>query len=140
MEASLRRQAKPVNIADRTVMPLSLAPNTKRRRAETEAETRRRITRATVDLHGNVGPAKTTISEIARLSGVQRLPVYSLFPDQRPLFEACATHWFGLHPPPDPADWSALAEPRGRIRQALTRLYDYYEANEAMIANWQREA
>ena len=52
-----------------------------RKRAERQQETRRRITEATVALHGEVGPAATQISEIARRAGVQRLTVYNHFPD-----------------------------------------------------------
>ena len=55
----------------------------KRRRAELEDETRRRITEATVDLHGTVGPARTTVSAIAERAGVQRATVYRHFPDDR---------------------------------------------------------
>jgi AcrR family transcriptional regulator len=59
------------------------------------------ITEATVELHGTVGPARTTVAEIARKAGVQRLTVYTHFPDLTSLFAACTTHWFGEHPPPD---------------------------------------
>jgi AcrR family transcriptional regulator len=110
------------------------------RRAESQAETRRRITEAAVELHGSVGPANTTVSEIARRAGVQRLTVYTHFPDQRSLFEACTTHWFGLHPPPEPAAWEHEATGEERVRRALESLYIYYRANERMIANWLRDA
>ncbi|HWC30319.1 MAG TPA: helix-turn-helix domain-containing protein [Dehalococcoidia bacterium] len=54
-----------------------------------------------MELHGTVGPARTTVAEIARKAGVQRLTVYTHFPDLTSLFAACTTHWFGEHPPPD---------------------------------------
>ncbi len=57
---------------------------TLKQRAERQAQTRRRITEATVELHRTVGPARTTISEIAKRAGVQRLTVYNHFPDERP--------------------------------------------------------
>jgi DNA-binding transcriptional ArsR family regulator len=41
-------------------------------RAERHAETRRRILEAAVHLNGTVGPHPTTISDIARLAGVER--------------------------------------------------------------------
>ena len=44
----------------------------KKKRAEREAETRRRIVEATVALHTSVGPARTTISAVAAKAGVQR--------------------------------------------------------------------
>ena len=37
----------------------------KKRRAELEAETRKRITESAVELHGSVGPAHTSISTVA---------------------------------------------------------------------------
>lgn len=113
---------------------------TKRRRAASEAETRLRITEAAVELHGDVGPANTTVSEIARKAGVQRLTVYNHFPDQRSLFTACTTHWFRVHPPPDASRWSDRSEPADRVRSCIEQLYAYYEANERMIANWLRDA
>ncbi len=61
-------------------------------RAEKQAETRRRIVEATAALHTEVGPAQTTVAEIARRAGVQRLTVYNNFPDERQLFEACGAH------------------------------------------------
>ena len=48
-------------------------------RAERQAETRRRIVEATAELHTEVGPAQTTVAEIARRAGVQRLTVYNNF-------------------------------------------------------------
>ena len=51
-----------------------------KKRAERLAETRRRITEATVELHGTVGPAATHINEVARRAGVQRMTVYNHFP------------------------------------------------------------
>lgn len=53
-----------------------------KKRAERLAETRRRITEATVELHRTVGPAATQINEVARRAGVQRMTVYNHFPDE----------------------------------------------------------
>ena len=44
-------------------------------RAEKQAATRRRIVEATSALHEEVGPARTTVSEIARRAGVEWLHV-----------------------------------------------------------------
>ena len=41
-------------------------------RAEAQERTRRRITEATLELHEEVGPAQTTITEIAARAGVSR--------------------------------------------------------------------
>ena len=104
-----------------------------KRRAERQEETRRRILEATVELHRTVGPAATTFSAIAALAGVQRHTVYSHFPDQDALVKACSTHFLSLNPPPDPALWLAISDPRRRLQHALAELFAYYEANEGMI-------
>jgi AcrR family transcriptional regulator len=108
-------------------------------RAAAQEETRRRIVEATVDLHEEVGPAKTTVAEIARRAGVQRLTVYNHFPEDRDLFAACGAHWLAGHPPPDVAALMEIANPAERLRAILTRFYMYYRANERMRANIERD-
>ena len=68
-------------------------PYRKHRRAELEQQTRERIVEAAVDLHGSVGPARTTVSGVAERAGVQRATVYRHFPDDESLFAACSAHW-----------------------------------------------
>src|SRR4051812_3966976 len=87
-------------------------------RAASQEDTRRRITEATVGLHMEVGPAKTTISEVAKRAGVQRLTVYNNFPDEASLLGACAAHYNAGHPPPDPASWMGVRDPARRGRAA----------------------
>src|SRR5947208_13533789 len=84
-------------------------------RAERQEETRRRIVEATVALHEEVGPAKTTVAEIARRAGVQRLTVYNHFPDERELYAACSSHYLADHPPPPLDDLFELEDPRKRV-------------------------
>jgi AcrR family transcriptional regulator len=105
----------------------------KRRRAELEAETRQRITEATMRLHEEVGPANTTVSAIADRAGVQRATVYRHFPDDTALIAACSAHWMSLNPPPDLTEWAALVEPAERLRTALEQTYAWYERTEAMV-------
>ena len=62
-------------------------------RAARQADTRERIVKATVDLHKEVGPARTTVAEIARRAWVQRLTVYNHFPEDSQLLAACQGHW-----------------------------------------------
>jgi AcrR family transcriptional regulator len=111
----------------------------KRRRAELEAETRLRITEAAVDLHGSIGPARTTISAIADRAGVQRATVYRHFSDEEALFEACSSHWMGQHPLPDPAGWATIDDPDERLRTALRELYQWYERGESMLEKTTRD-
>src|SRR4051794_19176014 len=112
---------------------------TLRERARTQAETRQRIVEATVALHQEVGPARTTIAEIARRAGVQRLTVYTHFPDERELFGACSAHFMSQHLPPDPGEWASIADPSNRIRRALRDLHAWFASGEAMFANVQRD-
>jgi AcrR family transcriptional regulator len=105
-----------------------------KKRAEQLAETRRRITEATVELHRTVGPAATQISEVARRAGVQRVTVYSHFPDDASLLAACSAHWRALHPAPDPSAWD------DDLRRALRELYAWYRETEPMTAHVLRDA
>lgn len=118
----------------------SSRPYEKRRRAESEQETRRRITEATVELHRTVGPARTTVSAIAQRAGVQRATVYRHFPQDADLFAACSAHWVAAHPYPAPAGWGAIADPKRRTRVALDELYAYYRTAAPMLANVRRDA
>jgi AcrR family transcriptional regulator len=111
----------------------------KRRRAEQEAETRRRITEAAVKLHGTVGPAKTTVSGIAREADVQRATVYRHFPDEEAIFEACTSHYNALHPPPDLGRWAELADPEERLRVALREVYAFYAETQQMLESTGRD-
>lgn len=108
-------------------------------RARKQAETRRRIVEVTVALHQEVGPARTTVAEIARRAGVQRLTVYNHFPDEHSLFGACSAHWIGGHPPPDPGSWAAIADPGERLRTALRDLAAWHRGGEAMLSKVRRD-
>ncbi len=111
----------------------------KRLRAEQEEETRRRITEATVELHGSVGPARTTISAVAERAGVQRATVYRHFPDEEALFDACSSHWIAGHPLPDLEAWAAIADPGERLRTALHELYAWFDRGEYMLEKTTRD-
>jgi AcrR family transcriptional regulator len=109
-------------------------------RARRQDETRRRITEATVELHEEVGPAATAISEIARRAGVQRLTVYKHFPDEPSLLAACSAHWGESHPLPEADGWGEIEDPHERARTALRELYAYYSANARMLGHVVRDA
>jgi len=101
-------------------------------RAERQAETRRRITEATVALHEEVGPARTTVAEVARRAGVTRVTVYSNFPEERDLLASCQGHWLELHPLPplDPGDGAEAV---------LRSLYGWYRETSRMAENVRRD-
>jgi AcrR family transcriptional regulator len=111
-----------------------------RKRAERQAETRRRIVEAAVELHTTVGPSRTSIAAIAERAGVQRHTVYAHFPDERSLFTACSTHWAAAHPFPDPAPWTRIAEPDRRLRTALDDVYRWYEQVEPHLQLFARDS
>jgi AcrR family transcriptional regulator len=110
-----------------------------RARAERQRETRQRIAAATAELHAEVGPARTTVAEIARRARVQRLTVYKNFPDEYELFAACQRHFLAENPPPDPSSDLAIADPGERLDAVLHRLYRWYRRTERMSANVRRD-
>ena len=112
----------------------------KKKRAEREAETRRRIVEATVALHTSVGPARTTISAVADKAGVQRHTVYSHFPDEGTLFAACTSHWALLHPFPPAESWEAAADPLERLALALRDVWAWYADVESDLELFFRDA
>ena len=113
---------------------------TKKRRAEQESGTRQRIVEAVYALHGEIGPARTTIKAIAERAGVERLTVYRHFADEGEIFAACGAHFQAVIPPPDPAAWADVSDPEARLRAALVAFYDYYRRAEPNLAKAQRDA
>ena len=109
------------------------------RRAESQLQTRRRITESAVELHGTVGPARTSISAVAAHAGVRRSTVYRHFPDEAALFDACSAHWAAANPPPDLDAWSTIDNPDVRLRVALGELYAFYRQTELMLENLFRD-
>lgn len=106
-----------------------------RRRAERQDETRQRIVEATIELHQTIGPARTTISEIAERAQVGRVTVYRHFPDEGTLSRACSGQYFERHPLPDPNRWRTIGDPAERLQAGLRETYAYHAATEAMISH-----
>ena len=115
-------------------------PYRMKRRAEQEAETRQRITESAVELHGTLGPARTSMSAVAEHAGVRRSTLYRHFPDDEALFGACSAHWEERNPPPDVGAWAEVADPDERLDLALAELYAYYGRNEEMLDRLIRDA
>lgn len=113
---------------------------TLRRRAEQQAETRRRIVEAAVDLHSSVGPAQTTFSMVAERAGVQRHTLYAHFPDERSLLLACSGATLERDPPPDATPWRDMADRGDRLRTGLTAIYSWFERNAPRLACVLRDA
>ena len=101
-------------------------------RAEAQQVTRARIAAAAAALHEEVGVAQTTVADIARRAGVQRLTVYNHIPDLAALLPACTAHWLAEHPQPDLEVAFALEDPAERLRAVLTSLYGWYRETAPM--------
>jgi len=102
------------------------------RRAEQLEETRQRIVEATVALHEEVGPAKTTVTAIAERASVSRPTVYNQFPSDHSLFSSCSGHWRAQHPMPE-----LEAEP---LEETLAALFEYFAENSRLLTNIDRDA
>jgi AcrR family transcriptional regulator len=113
---------------------------TLKRRAEKQADTRRRIVEAAVELHSSVGPALTSLSMVAERAGVQRHTLYAHFPDERSLWLACSGLATERDPPPDSEPWRAIADPRERLKTGLTAIYAWYGRNAGLTACVLRDA
>ena len=105
------------------------------RRAERQDETRGKIVEAAITLHGSIGIARTTVTQIAELAGVGRQTVYRHFPDELALGRACSGLYWERNPLPDTDSWSNVAEPDERARIALRESYAYHRSVEAMISS-----
>jgi AcrR family transcriptional regulator len=114
-------------------------PYRKKRRAELEEATCRRITESAVELHGTLGPSRTSLSAVAEHAGVRRSTLYRHFPDEAALFAACSAHWRASNPQPDLGQWAAINDPDERMRVALQELYAYYRRTERMMDNLLRD-
>ena len=109
-------------------------------RAESQERTRQRIAKAAAGLHEEVGPAATTVAEIARRAGVSRLTVYKHFPDNEALYPACAAHHIAENPLPDFEAALAPEDPVDRVRSLLRTVYaDWYRGWRRMMRNLQRD-
>jgi AcrR family transcriptional regulator len=104
-----------------------------KQRAASQEQTRQRIVEAAVELHQALGPAATTVSDIARRAGVGRVTVYRHFADEAEILGACSGLYFQRHPPPDPESWRAVEDPVERLRIGLAEAYAYHRETEQMI-------
>jgi AcrR family transcriptional regulator len=109
-------------------------------RAESQEQTRQRIAKAAAELHEKVGPAETTVAEIARRAGVSRLTVYKHFPDNAALYPACSAHHLSQNPLPDFAAALAPEDPVERVRSLLRTVYgDWYRKQNRIMRNLNRD-
>ena len=110
------------------------------KRAENQRETRQRIVEAAVDLHSTLGPARTTVKQIAERARVQRHTYYAHFPDERGLFLACSGLALERDPLPDVESWRSLPPGRERLQRGLAELYGWFDRNAEQAACVLRDA
>ena len=101
------------------------------KRALKQDETRRQIVEAAVELHSTIGPARTSVAQIAEKAGVQRHTYYAHFPEERELMLACSGLALEREPLPDVKSWAAIPAGRKRIQRGLEEIYSWYERNGA---------
>jgi AcrR family transcriptional regulator len=109
------------------------------KRREKVDETRRRIAKATYELHSTIGPALTTVALVADRAGLPRQTVYRNFSAQVDLFRSCIAYGLEMHPLPDPGRWLSITEPEERLQVGLTQLYRWFEASEPVMTNSVRD-
>jgi AcrR family transcriptional regulator len=130
-------------VIEDTLMSRERPPKRKyelKKRAAEMAATHQRITQAAIELHGSVGPSRTTMSAVAKRAGVERRTLYRHFQTEADLFAACSSHYFTANPWPDLDVWRAIPAPEHRLERALDELYAYYERTEPMFSNVLRDA
>lgn len=109
------------------------------KRREKVDETRRRIAKATYELHSTIGPAFTTIALISERARLPRQTVYRNFANQLEIFRSCIAFGLEMNPLPDSNQWETLADPGERLRVGLTELYQWFEATEPVMTNSLRD-
>ena len=115
-------------------------PYTLKRRAEQQADTRRRIVESALALHGEIGPARTSFSQVAERAGVQRNTFYSHFPDERSLLLACSALSLERDPLPDAGAWRDIDDRVERLVTGLTAIYAWYARNADLAGCVLRDA
>ncbi|QDP19867.1 TetR/AcrR family transcriptional regulator [Sphingomonas xanthus] len=110
------------------------------KRAKKQEETRQRIVEAAVDLHCSIGPARTSVSQIAERAGVQRHTYYAHFPDEWDLLTACSGLALSRDPLPSVEDWLDFPPGQERIVHGLAELYAWFGRNEGQAACVLRDA
>jgi AcrR family transcriptional regulator len=109
------------------------------KRRDKVEETKRRIAKATYELHSTIGPALTTVALISDRARLPRQTVYRNFANQLEIFRSCIAFGLEMNPLPDPSRWESIADPGERLQIGLTELYRWFEATEPVMTNSLRD-
>ena len=93
-----------------------------------------------MDLHSTVGPARTTVAQIAERAGVQRHTYYAHFPSEWDLLLACSGLALERDPLPESDRLRAIAPGYERIVAGLADFYGWFARNEQQAACVLRDA
>jgi AcrR family transcriptional regulator len=104
------------------------------RRAEAAQETRRRIVRATFDLHAEQGIAATTMQHIAERAEVSVGTVYHHFPTYADAIAACGAFTAEHVPSPDETLFDGMRGRAKRLRGLVQTYFEYYERLPALAS------
>lgn len=110
------------------------------KRAEKQEKTRSRIVEAAVSLHSTIGPAQTTVAQIAERAGVQRHTYYAHFPTDWDLVLACSGLALERDPLPDLTELQSVPAGRVRIEAGLATFYAWFGRNAQMAGCVLRDA
>lgn len=97
------------------------------KRAETAAETRRRIVEAAHALHGEQGIAATTMKQVARRAGVSIGTVYHHFATYEHLVRAWGRQSINAARMPTPAIFTGIDPVARRVERLAGEVFAYYE-------------
>jgi len=110
------------------------------KRAEAVEETRRRITEAVVQLHGEKGVVATTYEDIARRADVAPATVYRHFPTVADLIPACGVRIMEVTSPPGPEILHEKRTPAERLQAVVEELFAFWRRAEPWLSVGRREA
>lgn len=96
------------------------------KRAETADETRRRIVRATYELHAAKGIGSTSVRDIAERANVSPGTVYHHFPEYNDIVIACGKYTFETTRPPSLEIFAGVDTPGERLLVLVQELFAFY--------------
>ena len=106
-------------------------PYRKKRRAELEEQTRLRITESAVELHGTLGPSRTSMSAIAEHAGVRRSTALPPLPRRGGAVRGVQLALGAAQPAAGPGGVGGDRGPDERLRVALERALRLLPPNRA---------
>ncbi len=111
-----------------------------KKRAEAVAETRRRITQAVFQLHGEKGVVATTYEDIARRADVAPATVYRHFPTVGDLIPACSALIMEIASPPRPGIFDGKQTRAERLKALVEELFAFWRRAQLWLTVGRGEA